>query len=191
MSPRQPANRPAARPALRLRPLAAPFAAALLATFLAAAGPAAAQEPKSLGTSRDWAALALDEGSRKTCYIVSQPKNQEGNFTRRGQPFLMVTHRPSEKSLDVVSVLAGYSFQPGSEVTIQVGNQNFRLFTDGDSAWARDDSTDRQLVQAMRGGQTAVVRGTSSRGTKTTDTYSLAGFSASYQAINQACGVKR
>jgi hypothetical protein len=36
-----------------------------------------------------------------------------------------------------------------------------------------------------------VVRGQSNRGTKTTDTYSLVGFSAAYQAINQACGVKR
>jgi len=167
-----------------------PLAAALVAV-LAAAWPAAAAEPTSLGTSRDWDALALEEGQRKTCYIVSRPKSQEGNFTRRDQPYLMVTHRPAEKSLDVVSILAGYTFQSGSEVTIQIGNQTFRLFTDNDSAWARDDNTDRQLVQAMRAGQTAVVRGTSSRGTKTTDTYSLAGFSASYQAINQACGVKR
>jgi hypothetical protein len=34
------------------------------------------------------------------------------------------------------------------------------------------------------------VRGTSARGTKTTDTYSLAGFGAAITAINTACGVK-
>ena len=33
-----------------------------------------------------------------------------------------------------------------------------------------------------------VVRGVSSRGTQTTDTYSLSGFTAAYRAINTACG---
>ena len=33
-------------------------------------------------------------------------------------------------------------------------------------------------------------QGTSSRGTQTTDTYSLKGFTAAYKAINTACGVK-
>jgi hypothetical protein len=32
-----------------------------------------------------------------------------------------------------------------------------------------------------------VIKGTSSRGTLTTDTYSLAGFTAAYNAIEQAC----
>jgi hypothetical protein len=31
------------------------------------------------------------------------------------------------------------------------------------------------------------VQGTSSRGTLTTDTYSLSGFSAAYDAISEAC----
>jgi hypothetical protein len=34
------------------------------------------------------------------------------------------------------------------------------------------------------------VRGTSTRGTKTTDTYSLSGFGAAVNAINTACGIK-
>jgi hypothetical protein len=34
------------------------------------------------------------------------------------------------------------------------------------------------------------VHGVSSRGTKTTDTYALAGFTAALNAINQACGMK-
>ncbi len=33
-----------------------------------------------------------------------------------------------------------------------------------------------------------VVKGTSSRGTLTTDTYSLTGFSAALQSIDKACG---
>ena len=39
-------------------------------------------------------------------------------------------------------------------------------------------------------GARLVVKGTSSRGTKTTDTYSLKGFSAAFKAIGKACKVK-
>ena len=104
---------------------------------------------------------------------------------------MLVTQRPAEKSFDVISVIAGYTYQPASETTIQIGNQTFRLFTDGDTAWARDEATDRQIVSAIRSGNSMVVRGTSNRGTATTDTYSLAGSSAAYTAMNQACNVSR
>ena len=42
----------------------------------------------------------------------------------------------------------------------------------------------------MAKGRQLIVTGYSSRGTKTTDTYSLAGFTAAYKAIGKACGVK-
>ena len=46
------------------------------------------------------------------------------------------------------------------------------------------------VVDAMIRGARLVVKGTSSRGTKTTDTYSLKGFSAAFKAIGKACKVK-
>jgi hypothetical protein len=39
----------------------------------------------------------------------------------------------------------------------------------------------------MRAGSTMVVKGTSARGTRTTDTYSLKGVSAALDAIDKAC----
>ena len=39
------------------------------------------------------------------------------------------------------------------------------------------------------GGSGMIVRGVSSRGTETTDTYSLNGFTRAHNAIGQACGV--
>jgi len=73
---------------------------------------------------------------------------------------------------------------------LAIDGQDFDLFTDGDSAWARDAETDRKLVQAMVRGNSMVVRGTSSRGTLTVDTYSLSGFTAARNAINKACKVR-
>jgi Invasion associated locus B (IalB) protein len=40
----------------------------------------------------------------------------------------------------------------------------------------------------LKAGKQMIVRGTSSRGTETTDTYSLSGFTAALAAIDKACG---
>jgi hypothetical protein len=42
----------------------------------------------------------------------------------------------------------------------------------------------------MRRGSTMTVTGMSSKGTQTTDTFSLSGFSKAYEAIGKACNVK-
>jgi invasion protein IalB len=175
---------PLPRPASTV--LAVAFAGALLA-----ASPAIAADPQLVGTFKDWNVFTYEENGNKVCYMASRPKKDEGDYRQRGDIFTLVTQRPAERSLDVVSVIAGYTYRSGSETTVQVGNQTFRLFTDGDTAWARDEATDRQIVSAIRSGSNMVVRGTSSRGTATTDTYSLAGSSAAYQAMNEACGVSR
>ena len=59
-----------------------------------------------------------------------------------------------------------------------------------DSAWASTSEGDQKLIKAMKAGSTMVVVGYSSRDTKTTDTYSLSGFTAAYNAISKACSVK-
>lgn len=137
----------------------------------------------------DWEAHAVNS-SDPTCYIGSRPTKQEGRYTTRGPAYVLVTHRPKEKSFNVVNVEAGYTYKDGSDVTVTIGGQTFTLFTQGGQAWARDSATDAALVKAMRAGAAMTVVGTSSRGTRTTDTYSLKGFTAAYQAIGKACGVK-
>ena len=67
-------------------------------------------------------------------------------------------------------------------------NKAIELKRHEDSAWAKDSATDEKLVAEMKKGSTAVLLGTSARGTKTTDTFSLKGFSKAYDAINKACG---
>jgi len=43
------------------------------------------------------------------------------------------------------------------------------------------------FVAALKAGSSLVVKGTSGRGTETTDTYSLSGTTAAMQAIDTAC----
>ena len=98
-----------------------------------------------------------------------------------------MTHNPGEGTYNVVSVTAGYDYQSGSETEVDIDGRDFALFTRGGISWAYDARGDTNLVEAMRRGNRMVVRGTSSRGTLTTDTYSLSGFTAAYNAIEKAC----
>jgi len=160
-----------------------------VAALLALAAPAAAQGIKRLGDFGDWNAYTFTEKGKVACYMASMPKKSEGKYKKRGDVFAIVTHRPSEKRRDVVSVVAGYTYQKDSWVRVVIGTDTFRLFTQDDGAWAPDHEKDTALVAAMIKGRSMVVEGTSSRGTKTTDTYSLNGFTKAYQAINKACGL--
>jgi len=138
----------------------------------------------------DWSAFAIREGGKPVCYVGSEPQKAVGAYKKRGDTFILVSHRPAEKSIDVVSLQAGYTYKPGSEVEITIGRTKQRLFTDGGQAWAYDSKADKALVRAMKGGSSLIAKGTSSRGTATTDTYSLKGFSAAYAAASKACGIK-
>jgi invasion protein IalB len=86
--------------------------------------------------------------------------------------------------------VAGYTYKKDSGVTIKIGSQTLELFTSGGTAWAKKSRTDRALAKAMKRGNTMTVAGTSNRGTKTLDTYSLKGFTAAYNAIGTNCEKK-
>jgi hypothetical protein len=119
--------------------------------------------------------------------MASEPKKQEGDYTRRGNPAILVTRRPGPKVVDEVSVQPGYSYKEGSEVQVGVGKTKFALFTRGEHAWTKSGDADRALIDAMKRGSEMTVRGTSAKGTFSLDTYSLLGFTAAYQAMTGAC----
>lgn len=163
----------------------------MIAALAIAAGGAMAQpalaQSRILGVYGDWTAQTDGSGTSKVCYIGSAPKKAEGKYTKRGDTYVLVTHRPADNVVGEVSVTAGYTYKDGKDVSVDIDGRKFSLFTRGGNAWAPDAAADRVLVTAMKAGQTMVIRGTSSRGTLTTDTYSLSGFTAAYKAIDAAC----
>jgi hypothetical protein len=86
-----------------------------------------------------------------------------------------------------VNTIIGYPFREESTATVTIGDANFELFTSGDGAWADSADRDRQIVEAMKGGTTMRLRGTSWRGTNTTDRYSLLGVTAAMTKIDEEC----
>ena len=146
---------------------------------------------KDLGVFGAWHAQSFQEQKgKKTCVMWSKPIKSRGKYRKRGQIYMYVTHRPWAKKNNVVSFLAGYNYKKDSEARALVGGAKFVLFTDKDVAWARSATQDKALVGAMRRGATMTLDGLSGRSTRTTDVYSLTGFSKAHDVINRICKVK-
>ena len=166
---------------------ALPLALILALGILTQTGPAQAQGTERLGDFGDWSSFRFMEDGNPACYMASQPKKSEGQYKQRGEIYALVTHRPSEDRRNEVSFVAGYTFKKDSSVSVKIGSKTTKLFTQADTAWAADKETDEGLVKQMVRGNRMVVKGTSTRGTLTTDTYSLKGFTKAHQAIDKAC----
>ena len=158
-----------------------------------AALPAFAQNTgtQQLVSEQGWTALAYSEKDGKVCYLVGTPEKSEPAGLSRGRIDLYVTQRPGEEALNVVHFDAGYPYKPGSSADLDIDGRKFTLFTDKDSAWSADSATDKAITEALAKGKHATLKGSSARGTATTDTYALAGFDTALAAIDKACGVKR
>ncbi|MDB5358974.1 MAG: hypothetical protein JWO51_271 [Rhodospirillales bacterium] len=155
-----------------------------------AAAPAAA--PKELGEFHGWTAYTMTDGKGEICYVVGAPKTQEPAKAKR-DAHLLITHRPSDKAFNVVSVEPGpnFAFAKGTDVTVAVDKQSFAFFTSADTAWSRDSDTDKAVVIAMSKGKELTVKAKPAKGADISDTYALAGFGDALGAIDKACKVKR
>ena len=148
-------------------------------------------ESKELAKFNDWSAFAEGEGKNLACMAVSKPKKAEGNYSRRGDVFAIVTHLPGQNKWNEFSIVAGYNYQPNSNPDVTIGDMKFQLFTSGSRAWSFSPSEDEKIVKFLKNSMKMKVVGTSSRGTITSDTYSLVGFSKAYQKISEACKKKK
>lgn len=146
-----------------------------------------AQTPKEIGKFRDWVAYVYKTDQDHVCYATSWPKKSAPKGVKRGEIYLAVSHRPRKKVVGEVSVVVGYPFKNGTEAIAEIKGKTYSMPTRGERAWAVDAAEDRRLIKGMKAGSRAVIRGISSRGTKTTDSYSLLGFTAAYNAISRAC----
>lgn len=162
------------------------FALAALALALPAA-PAFAQQVRPLGDFREWSAFATEEEAGKICFALSKP--QEVTPTPDGftDAFLYLTHRPSENIVNEFNLIAGYTFSPDSTATVSIGSASFDLFTENDAAWLMDLNQSENLASAIRAGSSLTVEGTSDKGIKITQNFSLSGATAASQAIGGEC----
>lgn len=157
-------------------------------SLLLLAGTAAAQQaPAQVGTFRNWSAYTVTDQRGKQCYVASQPADMQPKNVNRDPVFFLVTSRPAEKIKNEASVVIGYPLKEDSKVSVEIGPQKFQMFVKDDGAWFETPAQEDELIAAMRKGASMVVKGTSRRGTATTDTYPLAGISAALDKIAADC----
>ncbi len=163
----------------------------MIATCAALAPAALAQngQPALVGQYGSWGVYSGTSGGGKVCFALSQPESSETVPPNRPRDpiYLFVSTRPSDNVREEVSVIVGYPLRPGSDASADVGGTKFDLMTQGDNAWLKNPADESRLIDAMRRGSDVVVRGVSSRGTQTTDKFSLRGISQALDRIGQEC----
>ncbi|WP_208348818.1 invasion associated locus B family protein [Pseudaestuariivita rosea] len=164
---------------------------AVLTCLLGAQAALAQESTNQVSQNTDWAVFV--ESNPTECWAVSAPKEtvntRDGRVVavRRGDILLFTFFRPSAGVEGQLTFTGGYPFAENSAVTLQVGDSEFNLFTQGEWAWASSAEEDRQIMAAMRRGADAVLTARSSRGTQTQDTFSLLGYTAAIEDAQRRC----
>jgi invasion protein IalB len=176
--PKKPAKPKPEKPA----PVAAPE------TAEAAPGANGAQ-PTLLGMFGEWGAYTATPGGKKVCFALAKPSKSETVPPNRPRDpaFLFVSSRPAEKVKDEVSIIIGYGFKANTDATLELGGASYAMYTQADGAWIKNAAEETKLVEAMRKGGDLTVKGTSARGTGTTDVFSLKGLAQALDKIGEEC----
>jgi hypothetical protein len=145
-----------------------------------------------LGQFGDWGAYMASPGGSKVCFALAKPASMldapANRRTAANPVYMFISTRPGEKVKEEVSMLVtGYQLKANTEATVTVGGASFAMYTQNDGAWVKNAAEESQLVDALRKSQDAVIKATSSKGTKTTDTFSLKGIAQALDRVAQEC----
>lgn len=140
----------------------------------------------------DWSVFVEEDPTE--CWSVSAPKEtvntRDGRVVavRRSDILLFVFYRPGDRVTGQVTFTGGYPFDGDSTVDLVIGDDEFKLFTEGEWAWPSSEAEDEKIIAAMKRGVSAVLTARSARGTVTKDTFSLLGFTAAVEDAQKRCG---
>lgn len=155
----------------------------------AAAPAAGSTEPNLIGQFGTWGAYTASPNGKKVCFALAKPASSKTNPPNkpRDPSFAFVSTRPAEKVTNEVSIMIGYQLKPGSEGSVEIGNARYAMYAQGDGLWIKNAAEEDRLVDALRKGSDAVVKGTSAKGTDTIDTFPLKGLSQALDKLAQEC----
>jgi invasion protein IalB len=142
-----------------------------------------------LGQFGDWGAYKATPGGKLVCFALSKPTSAvtDPPGRNRDPSYAFVSTRPAEKVKNEVSVIVGYPQKPGVDASATVGTANYAMYTQNDGAWVKNAAEEAQMVEAMRKGADLIIKSLSTRGTKTTDTYSLKGVGDALDKVAAEC----
>ena len=137
--------------------------------------------------------LALEAGKwsfEKTdeyCYVGSLATETDLPSEKKRGNFYVLVYKNIGNPDIVVQIEAGYNYKVPSNITLYIDKGEYKFYTTEDvptAAWTEEDN---KVIFAMKKGLELKVTGESSRGTITTDTYTLNGFTAAYNKLIEEC----
>lgn len=163
------------------------FASAVTAIAALLAAEASAQTVDLVANQGAWSLYADKSTPKQVCFIASQPQAVEPIGANRGPIYFYISAWPKDGVKTEPSVKVGYPVNSTKDMTVTIGTDTFNLFAKGERGFVSDPTEELKLVEAMKKGATAIVRATSTRGTDTTDTYSLSGITAALNKMTETC----
>jgi hypothetical protein len=161
------------------------------AMALSLAVPASAEPANLLGVFGNWSTFSSGSGASLTCYALSKPRASRPATAKRSAIYLMISDWPARKVKAEPQIVYGYQAKEGGAAGLGVGPDKFAFFIRNSgkegSAWLQQLNDNVRLITAMQGGVSVVAGGVSTKGTKTSDTYSLSGFNDALAKIHAVC----
>jgi len=121
------------------------------------------------------------------CFIGSLPiKSDIPKEKKRGKTYILV-YKINNNPDAIVQIEAGYPYDQKKTIEINIDKSLYEFFSEEETpetAWTKKDE---EVIFAMKKGITMIVKGYSSRGTLTIDTYTLKGFTAAYNKLTKDC----
>ena len=159
----------------------------LLIIFIISLSQLSAEEIKKIGKYKDWEAVVVTSDSGKICFAQSVPVLQGPKSNSKRDAKLFVSFWPSEKTINEISVTAGYEFNSNT-VTAQSGKNKFKFdIKEQGFAWITDSKIETRMISKMKKGSRIMITGHNQKGSQTIDHYSLLGFTKAYNATKKAC----
>ena len=130
-----------------------------------------------------WTFVKTDE----YCYIGSIATETDLSPEKNRGEFYILVYKNIGNPETIVQIEAGYDYKIGPNIMVNIDKGNYTFYTTKDlpsAAWTEEDD---KVIFAMKKGLKLVVTGESSRGTVTNDTYTLNGFTSSYNKLIEDC----
>lgn len=162
-------------------------AIAALAIIVTASG-ASAQSTKVVQKFGDWVLYSHSGAPATICFITAQPRETKPVGYAKERSYFYVSAWPNDGVKAEISVKIGKPLQNGSQVTVQIGNSRYNLFSKGDKAFVEDPTQELKLIDSMKRGSFMTVSATTDDGTTVADTYSLIGVTNAVNSLSGGCG---
>ncbi len=100
---------------------------------------------------------------------------------------LLKNYRINKSPDAIVQIEAGYPYDQNKIVEVMIDKSLYKFSSEEgtpETAWT---DKDKEVIYAMKKGIELTIFGISTRGTKTTDTYTLNGFTVAYNKLINDC----